>query len=62
MAEYREIANQLTDRENDQYGVGAIVGGEGCMLWSSFSFNLGTDVISPDGRDVAGYLDTPEGG
>lgn len=59
VAEYRELARQLTDRENDQYGVGAIVGGEGCMLWSPFSFNLGTDVISPDGRDVVGYLDTP---
>jgi len=30
------------------------------MLWSSFSFNLGTDTVSPDGRQVAGYLDTPE--
>lgn len=60
VAEYRELANALTDVANDQYGVGAIVGGEGCMMWSSFSFNLGTDVISPDGRDVAGYLDTPE--
>ncbi len=60
VADYRELANALTDAENDQYGVGAIVGGEGCMMWSSFSFNLGTDVISPDGRDVVGYLDTPE--
>ncbi len=60
VADYRALANALTDAENDQYGVGAIVGGEGCMMWSSFSFNLGTDVISPDGRDVAGYLDTPE--
>jgi multiple sugar transport system substrate-binding protein len=60
VADYREIANALTDAENDQYGVGAIVGGEGCMMWSSFSFNLGTDVISPDGREVKGYLDTPE--
>lgn len=59
VAEYRELARQLTDRENDQYGIGAIVGGEGCMLWSPFSFNLGTDVVSPDGRDVVGYLDTP---
>jgi len=59
VAEYRELARQLTDRENDQYGVGAIVGGEGCILWSPFSFNLGTDVVSPDGRDVVGYLDTP---
>lgn len=58
--DYRELAKALTDVDNDQYGIGAIVGGEGCMMWSSFSFNLGTDVISPDGRDVAGYLDTPE--
>lgn len=60
VAEYREMANQLTDRENEQYGVGAIAGGEGCMMWSPFSFNLGTDVISPDGRQVVGYMDTPE--
>lgn len=60
VAEYRELANALTDAENDKYGVGAIVGGEGCMMWSSFSFNLGTDVISPDGRDVKGYMDTDE--
>lgn len=58
--DYRELAKQLTDVENDQYGIGAINGGEGCMMWSPMSFNLGTDVISPDGRDVAGYMDTPE--
>jgi multiple sugar transport system substrate-binding protein len=40
--------------------VGAIAGGEGCMMWSPFSFNLGTDVISEDGKKVEGYLDTPE--
>lgn len=60
VADYRDLAIALTDADNDQYGSGAIEGGEGCMLWSSFSFNLGTDVISPDGRKVAGYLDTPE--
>lgn len=60
IAEYRALANQLTDRDNDQYGVGAIVGGEGCLLWSPFSFNLGADVVGPDGRHVAGYMDSPE--
>ena len=58
--DFREIANAATDRDNDVYGVGAIVGGDGCMLWSSFSFNLGTDTVSPDGRQVEGFLDTPE--
>ena len=58
VSEYREIANQLTDLENDQYGTGAIVGGEGCMLWSPFSFNLGGEITSPDGRDVVGYMDS----
>lgn len=58
--DFRSIANQLTDRDNDLYGVGAIIGGDGCTLWSSFSFNLGADTTSPDGRQVAGYLDTPE--
>lgn len=60
VAEYRELANQLTDRDNDIYGVGAIVGGEGCMLWSPFSFNLGQEITSPDGREVVGYMDSPE--
>lgn len=60
IAEYRELANQLTNRDEDIYGVGAIVGGEGCMLWSPFSFNLGGKLTSPDGRDVVGYMDSPE--
>lgn len=60
IADYRALANQLTDRENDIYGVGAIVGGEGCMLWSPFSFNLGAEITSPDGRQVVGYMDSPE--
>lgn len=60
IAEYREIANQLTNRDEDVYGVGAIVGGEGCMLWSPFSFNIGGAITSLDGRDVVGYMDTPE--
>ncbi|GIK27282.1 MAG: sugar ABC transporter substrate-binding protein [Chloroflexi bacterium] len=60
IADYRALANQLTDRDNDTYGVGAIVGGEGCMLWSPFSFNLGGELTSPDGRDVVGYMDSPE--
>jgi multiple sugar transport system substrate-binding protein len=60
IAEYRALANQLTDVENDIYGVGAIVGGEGCMLWSPFSFNLGAEITSPDGRETVGYMDTPE--
>lgn len=58
IAEYRDLANQLTNRDEDIYGVGAIVGGEGCMLWSPFSFNLGGEITSPDGRDVVGYMDT----
>ena len=60
IAEYRQLANQLTNRDEDIYGVGAIVGGEGCMLWSPFSFNLGAELTSPDGRYVTGYMDTPE--
>lgn len=60
IADYRAIANQLTNREEDVYGVGAIVGGDGCMLWSPFSFNLGAQLVSPDGRDVLGYMDSPE--
>ncbi len=60
IADYRELANALTDRAEDRYGVGAIVGSDGCLLWSPFSFNLGVDLVSADGHQVVGYLDTPE--
>jgi multiple sugar transport system substrate-binding protein len=60
VADYRETAKALTNIEADVYGAGGIEGGEGCMLWSPFSFNLGADITSPDGRTVAGYMDTPE--
>jgi len=60
VADYRAISNQLTNVEADIYGSGGIEGGEGCMLWSPFSFNLGADITSPDGRQVAGFMDTPE--
>ena len=30
------------------------------MLWSPFSFNLGAEITSPDGRETVGYMDTPE--
>ena len=60
IADYRAIANQLTNSDEDVYGVGAIVGGDGCMLWSPFSFNLGSELVSPDGRDALGYMDSPE--
>jgi multiple sugar transport system substrate-binding protein len=58
--EYREMAIALTDAANDQYGIGAIVGTPGCFQWSSFSFNMGADFVSPDGTQVVGYMDTPE--
>lgn len=58
--DYREKAIALTDRENDIYGVGAIVGSPGCLQWSAFSFNLGAQLVSLDGTEVAGYMDTPE--
>lgn len=60
IADFREKAVQLTDASQDRYGVGAIVGSTGCFQWSSFSFNAGADFVSPDGRQVAGYMDTPE--
>ncbi len=58
--DYRQLALTLTDRDNDIYGSGGIEGGEGCMLWSPFSFNLGAEITSPDGRNVAGFMDTAE--
>jgi len=57
--DYRNLAKQMTDPATDTYGTGGIEGGDGCMLWSTFSFNLGADITSPDGRQVAGYMDTP---
>ena len=58
--DYRDFALKLTDADNDQYGIGAIVGSSGCFQWSAFSYNMGADFVSPDGKAVAGYLDTPE--
>lgn len=58
--DYRQTAIALTDAANDIYGSGGIEGGEGCMLWSPFSFNLGAEITSDDGRQVVGYMDTPE--
>ena len=60
IADFREKAIALTDADNDVYGVGAIVGSPGCFQWSAFSYNMGADFVSPDGRDVVGYMDTPE--
>jgi multiple sugar transport system substrate-binding protein len=60
ISDYRDLALQLTDAEAGIYGSGGIEGGEGCMLWSPFSFNLGAEITSPDGRQVTGYMDTPE--
>jgi multiple sugar transport system substrate-binding protein len=60
VSDYREIAKQLAKPDEDIYGVGGIEGGEGCMMWSPFSFNLGGELTSPDGRQVAGFMDTPE--
>ncbi|MCK5920258.1 MAG: extracellular solute-binding protein, partial [Methylococcales bacterium] len=60
IADYRDMAIALTDQDNDQYGIGAIVGTPGCFQWSSFSYNMGADFVSPDGRSVEGYMDTPE--
>ncbi|MBC7811238.1 MAG: sugar ABC transporter substrate-binding protein [Burkholderiales bacterium] len=60
IADYRSIAEQLNDPDNEVYGAGGIEGGEGCMLWSLFSFNLGGNITSEDGRQVVGYLDSPE--
>ncbi|MBK8135635.1 MAG: sugar ABC transporter substrate-binding protein [Chloroflexi bacterium] len=60
VADYRETAKALADPANDVYGAGAIEGGDGCLQWSTFSFNLGAEITSDDGRQVVGYLDSPE--
>lgn len=58
VADYRDLAIQLTDAENGIYGAGGIEASDGCLQWSPFSFNLGTELTSEDGRTVAGYMDT----
>ena len=58
--DFRQTAIALTDVDNGIYGVGGIEGGEGCLMWSPFSFNLGAELTSEDGRTVTGYMDTPE--
>jgi multiple sugar transport system substrate-binding protein len=58
--DYRQTALAIADPANNVYGVGGIEGGEGCMLWSPFSFNLGAEITSEDGRTVSGYMDTAE--
>jgi multiple sugar transport system substrate-binding protein len=60
VADYLDTAKKLTDVSKDQYGLGGIEGGDGCMLWSELSFNLGANITSDDGKQVVGYLDTPE--
>lgn len=60
IADYRAIAEQVADAENEIFASGGIEGGEGCLQWSPFSFNLGAEITSPDGRQVVGFLDSPE--
>ncbi len=57
--DFRKTAIALTDPKKGVYGAGAIVGSMGGLEWSPFSFNLGTDFVSPDGHKVVGYMDTP---
>lgn len=59
--DFRKIAIALTDPKKDQYGIDAIVGSVGCFQWSSFSYNMGAELVSPDGRKVVGYMDSPAG-
>ena len=58
VADLREKAIAVTDQENNIYGLSTI--DSGWFQWHPFSFNLGTDFLSLDGTQVAGYMDTPE--
>lgn len=58
--DYRYLANVLTDHEAGIYGAGGIAGDVGIFMWSPFAYNLGAEFVSPDGRKVQGYLDSPE--
>ncbi|MEP7291502.1 MAG: extracellular solute-binding protein, partial [Chloroflexota bacterium] len=44
VADYRDLAIQLTDADAGIYGAGGIEASDGCMQWSPFSFNLGTEI------------------
>jgi len=60
IADYRDLAIKLNNPDKGIFGLGGIEGGDGCMQWSLFSFNLGAEITSPDGRQVVGYMDTPQ--
>ncbi|MBI9048907.1 MAG: sugar ABC transporter substrate-binding protein [Anaerolineaceae bacterium] len=57
-ADLREKAIAVTDAGNNIYGLSTI--DSGWFQWHPFSFNLGADFVSLDGKTVSGYMDTPE--
>ncbi len=58
MADFREKAIALTDSDNNVYGFQWF--DSGWFQWNIFGYNTGPDFIGPDGRDIVGYMDTPE--
>lgn len=56
--DYRAKALAVTDAANNIYGVPTI--DSGWFQWHPFSFNVGAEFVSLDGKQVAGYMDTPE--
>ena len=58
VADYREKAIAVTDIDQGIYGVPTI--DSGWFQWHPTSFNLGVDFVSEDGKQVKGYMDTPE--
>lgn len=58
VADYREKALALTNVDKSIYGVPTI--DSGWFQWHPFSFNLGVDFLSEDGKQVKGIMDTPE--
>jgi len=56
--DFREKAIAVANPDQGVYGTSAI--DSGWFQWHPFSFNLGVDFVSEDGRTVAGLMDTPE--
>lgn len=56
--DYREAALAISDPANGVYGVPTI--DSGWFQWHPTSFNLGVEFLSEDGKQVQGYMDTPE--
>lgn len=58
LAEYLESCQTLTDEEQGTWGT--LIAGAGALSWdTAFCWNMGFEIVSEDGRQVKGLLDSP---